>query len=448
MSPVELCWNITSYVSIIVQLIVAGICLGIFVSPYMPGGSKAVKAGAVYGVVMTVLYIMPPRIDNILAYLIGTSAAFAVMCAEDRRNINQKVFLSVTFFSLRWLSASMAGIMDRFFDVVLFNPGLAARAWLHYGLYAAVRILSILFSFLLLLLSVKAVNRAYESKDRYMERRELVMLSVPSLSGIAGYAVFHFYQIKSETTGFYDALCFLYYLVSVMAVLVITIIFQNWKTSQEEQSGHELLESQINTIKTHIREIEKLYGDIRSLRHDMGNHIQMIERLMETGNSAEASAYLGRLKKEWKELTPEIRTGNPVTDMILLEKKKEAGMRGIRFECDFRYPENTKLDAFDVSVILYNALNNCMESVNGEKPYIRIQAFRKNSIFMLIISNSFEGKLPINPTDGFPYTTKKSGGHGIGLKNMDSVAGRYFGTMSYEVKDDVFCLTIMLQGKT
>ena len=68
----------------------------------------------------------------------------------------------------------------------------------------------------------------------------------------------------------------------------------------------------------------------------------MIERLMGTGNTAEASAYLGRLKTEWQELTPEIRTGNPVTDMILLEKKKEARMRGIRFECDFRYPENGK----------------------------------------------------------------------------------------------------------
>ena len=36
---------------------------------------------------------------------------------------------------------------------------------------------------------------------------------------------------------------------------MITIIFQKWKTSQEEQSGHKLLESQINTIKIHIREI-------------------------------------------------------------------------------------------------------------------------------------------------------------------------------------------------
>lgn len=445
MNPVELCWNTTSYVSIIVQFIVAGICLGIFVSPYMPGRSKAVKAGAVYSVVMTVLYIMPPRIDNILAFFIGTLAAFAVMCAEDRRNISQKIFLSVNFFSLRWLSVSMAGIIDHFFDIVLLNPEIAAKVWLQYVLYVAVRILGILFSFLFLLLSVRAVNRAYESKDRYVERREFVMLTVPSLSGIAGYAIFHFYQVKSEMTGFYDVLCFLYYLISVMAILVTVIIFQNWKTSQEEQSGHELLESQINTIKTHIGEIEKLYGDIRSLRHDMGNHIQMIERLMGTENTAEASAYLGRLKKEWQELTPEIRTGNPVSDMILLEKKKEAGMRGIRFECDFRYPENTKLDAFDVSVILYNALNNCMESVNGEKPYIRIQAFRKNSVFMLIISNSFEGRLFTNPADGLPYTTKKGSGHGIGLKNMLRVAKKYMGDLSFEQNGNEVMVGIMLQ---
>jgi len=90
-----------------VQLIAAGVCFGVFVLPYMQGRDKAVKTGSVYGVVMTVLYIMPPQIDNILAYFIGTVAAFAVMYVEDRQNINQKIFLSVTFFTLRWLSSSM-----------------------------------------------------------------------------------------------------------------------------------------------------------------------------------------------------------------------------------------------------------------------------------------------------------------------------------------------------
>lgn len=146
------------------------------------------------------------------------------------------------------------------------------------------------------------------------------MLIVPSLLGMVGYMIFHFYQVKSEMTGFYDVLCFLYYLMSIIAILVIIVFFQNWKSLQEEQLGLELLESQINNIKMHIKEVEKLYGDLRAMRHDMGNHIQMIERLMGADNSSEAFAYLGRLKSEWQELTPEIRTGNPVTDMILLEK--------------------------------------------------------------------------------------------------------------------------------
>lgn len=57
-------------------------------------------------------------------------------------------------------------------------------------------------------------------------------------------------------TGFYDVLCFLYYLMSIIAILVIIVFFQNWKSLQEEQLGQELLESQINNIKMHIKEVE------------------------------------------------------------------------------------------------------------------------------------------------------------------------------------------------
>ncbi len=40
-----------------------------------------------------------------------------------------------------------------------------------------------------------------------------------------------------------------------------------------------------------------------------------------------------------------------------------------------------------------NALNNCMENVSGDDPYISISSFRKNSIFMITIKNSFGGQL-------------------------------------------------------
>lgn len=36
--------------------------------------------------------------------------------------------------------------------------------------------------------------------------------------------------------------------------------------------------------------------------------------------------------------------------------------------------------------------------------------------------------------------------HGIGQRNMKSVVEKYFGTMYHEVIDDIFILTVMLQG--
>ena len=44
--------------------------------------------------------------------------------------------------------------------------------------------------------------------------------------------------------------------------------------------------------------------------------------------------------------------------MILMEKLREAKEKQIRFISDFHYPGDTKLNAFDLSVILNNALDN------------------------------------------------------------------------------------------
>ena len=101
---------------------------------------------------------------------------------------------------------------------------------------------------------------------------------------------------------------------------------------------------------------------------------------MAHNNLDDATEYLEHLKNEWDEVSPEIKTGSPVIDVILMEKLREAKERQIRFISDFHYPQNTKLNAFDLSVIMNNALNNCMENVSGDDPYISISSFRKNSI--------------------------------------------------------------------
>ena len=454
MSWVEKCWMVTSKISVIALLMITGIYFGKFVCPYIKKKKGAVAVSIVYITIMLVLYMIPPQIDNFSAYLIGVIAAFLVMYAEDRRNIYQKIFLAITFFSIRWLTVAMAARLDDLVTKALvFRNMSAEKVWLQYGLYVGTRVLDIVLCIAFIAVAIGLINKAYIYKKDEMSVKEMVMLIIPSLVGVTGYGILQYYLMIYErdtgknlidTYGFYGALSFLHYLISIVAILVVIVMFQNWKEMQEEQRGQELVLNQISDMKKHIEEVEKLYRDIRSMRHDMGNHIQTLEHLVAHNNMDDATEYLEHLKNEWDEVSPEIKTGSPVIDVILMEKLREAKERQIRFLSDFHYPQNTKLNAFDLSVIMNNALNNCMENVSGDDPYISIYSFRKNSIFMITIKNSFVGHLNFGDSD-LPETTKSGREHGMGLNNIRRVARMYMGDISLEQGNEEVILSIMMQ---
>lgn len=454
MSLVEKCWMVTSKISVIALLMITGIYFGKFVCPYIKKKKGAVAVSIVYITIMLVLYMIPPQIDNFSAYLIGVIAAFLAMYVEDRRNIYQKIFLAITFFSIRWLTVAMAGRLDDLVTKALvFRNMSAEKVWLQYGLYVGTRVLDIVLCIAFIAVAIGLINKAYIYKKDEMSVKEMVMLIIPSLVGVTGYGILQYYLMIYErdtgknlidTYGFYGALSFLHYLISIVAIFVVIVMFQNWKEMQEEQRGQELVLNQISDMKKHIGEVEKLYRDIRSMRHDMGNHIQTLEHLVAHNNMDDATEYLEYLKNEWDEVSPEIKTGSPVIDVILMEKLREAKERQIRFLSDFHYPHNTKLNAFDLSVIMNNALNNCMENVSGDDPYISISSFRKNSIFMITIKNSFGGQLNFGDSD-LPETTKSGREHGIGLNNIRRVARMYMGDISLEQGNEEVILSIMMQ---
>ena len=454
MSLVEKCWMVTSKISVIALLMITGIYFGEFVCPYIKKKKGAVAVSIVYITIMLVLYMIPPQIDNFSAYLIGVMAAFLAMYVEDRRNIYQKIFLAITFFSIRWLTVAMAARLDDLVTKALvFRNVSAEKVWLQYGLYVGTRVLDIVLCIAFIAVAIGLINKAYIYKKDEMSVKEMVMLIIPSLVGVTGYGILQYYLMIYErdtgknlidTYGFYGALSFLHYLISIVAILVVIVMFQNWKEMQEEQRGQELVLNQISDMKKHIEEVEKLYQDIRSMRHDMGNHIQTLEHLVAHNNMDDATEYLEHLKNEWDEVSPEIKTGSPVIDVILMEKLREAKERQIRFLSDFHYPQNTKLNAFDLSVIMNNALNNCMENVSGDDPYISIYSFRKNSIFMITIKNSFVGHLNFGDSD-LPETTKSGREHGMGLNNIRRVARMYMGDISLEQGNEEVILSIMIQ---
>ena len=110
------------------------------------------------------------------------------------------------------------------------------------------------------------------------------------------------------------------------------------------------------------------------------------------------------------------------------------------------YPAETNINAFDVSVILNNAITNAFEGVNGcTNPYVSISAYRKKNAYMLEVANCISKYVEIDDETGLPETTKKDkGSHGYGLANIRKVAGKYYGDIDISQDENSFTLTVML----
>lgn len=319
-------------------------------------------------------------------------------------------------------------------------------------IFGGVELLDRVISLALLGISAGYIVKTYVYKREDMSRKEMFMLIVPSITGMTGYGILIRYQTSSGMSwmepiyGLYNGLAFLHFGISILTIVVMTVLFQNIKVRQEEKLQNELLATQIDSIERHIRQVESLYQNIRSIRHDMTNHILTLERLYAGNNVAEAMDYGEELKSALSQIAGEIKSGNPVTDVILQELKNEAEKRKIRFQSDFYYPTGTNINAFDVSVILNNALQNAMENARkSEAPYISVLSYHRNHAYMIEISNSFTGNLQWDEERGLPVTSKeKTEGHGYGLSNIRMVARKYAGDIAIDVKDHEFRLSIML----
>lgn len=182
----------------------------------------------------------------------------------------------------------------------------------------------------------------------------------------------------------------------------------------------------------------------------MTNHIMTLERLYEKNELEEAKRYSTELKMVLAKAAGTIKSGNPVTDVILQEKKQAAEQRHMNFYSDFHYPAETTINAFDVSVILNNALQNAIENAGGcETPYISISSYRRKNAYMIEIKNSFKGTVQWDVESGLPLTSKcktDKQTHGYGLKNIRRVAAKYFGEIDIAVANGEFCLSILLMN--
>ena len=452
MDNLELYWAIVSHSTVVINYILEGFLFYIFVKPFM--NNKPHYVGICYTTVMLVFFCIPQQITY--PNLQGAVTAWIVMCVLEKRNVKQKAFLATSMYLFRWVVYGVTLIIrDVLFDVFINAEYMLYHPIQQVIMYGVVEIVYYSIAISVMYLVIKLIHKVYVNKKEDITGRELLLLFATLLSVLLGYFTFNFFSnvyiedmqmyIWNVHPG-YTFLRVIYQIVSFSAIFIAIMTYQKIKEKQREEKRTILLAEQIENTRQYISEVEKLYGNIRALKHDMGNHISVLENLFAKNETEEFEKYLTELKETYSVSVEGIRTGNPVTDVILTQRQKEAEEKGIDFECKFVYPSDTSINAFDVSVILNNAIENAFEGVEGcDNPYVSISAYRKKKVYMVEVKNRIKEKVEIDNETGLPETTKTDKrSHGFGLANIRKVAQKYYGDIDISQKESEFTLTVML----
>ena len=334
------------------------------------------------------------------------------------------------------------------------------------GSILAVQTLQYLVIALLFYVSLRKIVRDFKEKDYEIHRTELLFLLTPSATGLFVCLLLRIIMVTLEDKVpkmLYDRYPILtivlpaILLLSLLSILYGVKLFQDMVYRNKAKSERVILKNQVKNMQEHMEEMERIYSEIRGMKHDMKNTLAVILQLtME--EKGELQEYLADLNQTFDRLDMRFRTGNTVADTLLNMKYHEAVRLVPDLEMDtdrLVFPQDMKIHSYDIGIILGNAVDNAVwacrklkEKEPEAEALIRFVSMQKGNLLVLKVENSFDGKLVRRPREEFPVTDKPDKeNHGMGLANIKNTVEKYHGTMDYMVKGRVFILSMMMKNE-
>lgn len=224
--------------------------------------------------------------------------------------------------------------------------------------------------------------------------------------------------------------------LGIIALLPIVVESVFWK--QEEQKA--------GIREEYYRSLEEQQNKVRSLRHDMNSHFQMLQAYLTAGNTAKAVNYLENL-----DISPLSCGGRRFCDDSALnamlnsryDQLIEAGA-DVHFNLDI--PEITGIGTMDLCTIFSNSLDNALEAVRklqkAEDRRVTLKARYEKGYFSYKLTNSKCNEVLVKNGN---YISDKGGrNHGYGIENIKDILQKYDGNMFIEITEEEFILFVYI----
>ena len=246
-----------------------------------------------------------------------------------------------------------------------------------------------------------------------------------------------------------------YSLMSVVILLVINVlvfyVYIKLADDLQVKRMNVVYEQQLELCERHQEETEISMLQIRDVRHSMRNHFISILAYAERGECDEIIQFVDDVIEDGKlELSGTVNTGNIVTDSLVGYWERIAEQKGIEFRSELSIPMEMPFKGADISLILGNLLENAVEGAGKaeKRKYIRLKIKYDKKNLLIMVENSYKGKLVKGRGEELRTTKTDKDNHGIGLSSVRRVVGKYHGTVSIDDSiPECFVIRMVLYGE-
>ena len=226
---------------------------------------------------------------------------------------------------------------------------------------------------------------------------------------------------------------------------LVYYLFLRLSRSNQLKKDYELLRQQYDYTRQGAEDLQALYEKVRSIRHDMNNHLLCLSHLLQESPQGQAPLdYVQSLLQQQKETQQSfVFSGNDALDAILNAKQAAAHRLGISVQTLVSHPLSF-LPPEDIAVLLGNLMDNAISAAKDtQEKVIRLSIQPQDTYVSIQLSNSIAAPVLTHNPD--LHTTKSHReGHGYGIRNVKQVVQARRGLLRFHEEDHQFFCDILL----
>ena len=358
--------------------------------------------------------------------------AFIVLQVSYKESIYQTVIaIEIWFICCIFLVEAFVYPVSKFIFnnmLLVVIDGQNILRWEVYVIAIAIRIVSLIIIYEVL------KNFKYKIKAN-----DCAVLSTVFMIGFAA-LMFSVYNVLNLSK-IPHILIFFSLTIFILIFLIVFLYSKNTMFLREQEQKDKMQIAQLQQQFAYYQEKLKDEEKVRSVYHDMKNHLLVLQRQI---NSPETAEMVEKLQSQVAMYEDYEHTGNDILDIILKEKSETAREKHIALSVTADLNGVDFIEPLDVSTIFGNGLDNAIEAsekLPEEQRAILVKAGRVQNFFSVLIENSC-----LQNREYTKQRTTKSDDflHGFGISNMRKAAEKYDGQLTIKRENEKFTLKILI----